>query len=139
MASASHVPRARSLSQRPLRLAVAARERPLGLQLLGDARRIHTAHPRRYGAPRVQASLRAEDRSVSRGRVERLMCRHGIRALAGHRFRPCTTDSCHDLPIAPSLLRQDVSAAEPNTVWLAEPKDHGATSPACRPARTGST
>ncbi len=46
------------------------------------------------------AALRAEGRTASRGRVARLMRRHGIRALAGRRFRPCTTDSCHYLPIA---------------------------------------
>lgn len=48
------------------------------------------------------------------------MPRHGIRALAGRRFRPCTTDSRHDLPIAPNLLKQDFSAARPGTVWLAD-------------------
>jgi hypothetical protein len=42
-------------------------------QLLDDVRRIHAAHHRRYGSPRVHAALRAEGRSVSRGRVERLM------------------------------------------------------------------
>lgn len=47
------------------------------------------------------------------------MRRHRIRALAG-RFRPCTTDSRHDLPIAPSLLTRQFSAALPNTVWLAD-------------------
>ena len=89
-------------------------------QLLDYVRRIHAAHHRRYGAPRVHAALQAEGQSVSRGRVERLMRRHGIRALAGRRFRPCTTDSRHDLPIAPNLLKQDFSAARPNTVWLAD-------------------
>ncbi|MFC6741768.1 IS3 family transposase [Methylobacterium tardum] len=89
-------------------------------QLLDDVRRIHAAHHRRYGAPRVHAALRAEGRSISCGRVERLMRRHGIRALAGRRFRPCTTDSRYDLPIAPNLLRQNFSAARPNTVWLAD-------------------
>ena len=58
--------------------------------------------------------------AASRGREERLMRAHGIRALAGRRFRPCTTDSRHDLPIAPNLLRQRFSAAVPNTVWLAD-------------------
>ena len=48
------------------------------------------------------------------------MRRHGIRALAGRRFRPCTTDSRHDLPIAPNLLKQLFSAARPNTVWLTD-------------------
>ncbi|AMB44402.1 transposase [Methylobacterium sp. AMS5] len=89
-------------------------------QLLDDVRRIHAEHHRRYGSPRVHAALRAEGRTVSRGRVERLMRRQGIRALAGRRFRPCTTDSRHDLPIAPNLLKQQFSAALPNTVWLAD-------------------
>ena len=89
-------------------------------RLLDDVRRIHAGHHRRYDSPRVHAALRAEGRVASRGRVERLMCRHGIRALAGRLFRPCTTDSRHDLPIAPNLLKQQFSAAVPNTVWLAD-------------------
>jgi len=89
-------------------------------QFLDDVRRIHAAHHRRYGAPRVHAALRAEGRSASRGRVERLIRRHSIRALAGRRFRPCATDSRHDLPIAPNLLKQDFSAAKPARVWLAD-------------------
>ncbi|AMB47680.1 integrase catalytic region [Methylobacterium sp. AMS5] len=91
-------------------------------QLLDDVRRLHAEHHKRYGSPRVHATLRAEGRTVSRGRVERLMRQHGIRVLAGRRFRPCTTDSRHNLPIAPNLLKQLFSAApfspRPNTVWL---------------------
>ena len=48
------------------------------------------------------------------------MRRHGIRALAGRRFRPCTTDSRHYLPVAPNLLRQEFVASAPNRVWLAD-------------------
>lgn len=48
------------------------------------------------------------------------MRRHGIRALAGRRFRPCTTDSRHHLPIAPNLLNQEFVASAPNRVWLAD-------------------
>lgn len=91
-------------------------------RLLEDIRRIHAGHHGRYGSPRVHAVLRAEGRSTSRGRVERLMRLHGIRALAGRRFRPCTTDSRHDLPIAPNLLKQEFSASRPNRIWLADPK-----------------
>jgi len=53
----------------------------------------------------VHAALRPEGRPVSRGRVERLMRRHGIRVLVGRRFRPCTTDSRYEFPIAPNLLK----------------------------------
>ena len=48
------------------------------------------------------------------------MRRHGIRALAGRRFKPCTTDSRHNLPIAPNRLQQTFVAAAPNRVWLAD-------------------
>ena len=48
------------------------------------------------------------------------MRRHGIRALAGRRFRPCTTDSRHYLPIAPNLLQQNFVASAPNRIWLAD-------------------
>jgi len=74
----------------------------------------------RHGAFCGHAALRAEGRTASRGRVERLIRRHGIRALAGRRFKPCTTDSRHYLPMAPDLLRQAFVAAAPNCVWLAD-------------------
>lgn len=48
------------------------------------------------------------------------MRRHGIRALAGRRLRPCTTGSRHDWPVASNLLKQLLSAAWPNQVWLAD-------------------
>jgi putative transposase len=57
---------------------------------------------------------------ASRGRVERLMRHHGIRAITARRFRLCTTDSRHDLPIAPNRLRQKFAAERPNQVWLAD-------------------
>ena len=41
--------------------------------LLGDIRRLEAEHRGRYGSPRMHAALRAEGRTVSRGRVARLM------------------------------------------------------------------
>ena len=88
--------------------------------LLGDIRRLEAEHRGRYGSPRMHAALRSEGRTVSRGRIARLMRHNGIRALAGRRFRPCTTDSRHEFPIAPNLLKQVFTATAPNTVWLAD-------------------
>lgn len=88
--------------------------------LLADVRRLHAEHHGRYGSPRMHAALHAEGGTASRGRVARLMRCHGIRALAGRRFKPCTTDSRHHLPIAPNLLNQEFVAAAPNRVWLAD-------------------
>ena len=74
----------------------------------------------------MHAALRAEGRAASRGRVERLMRCYGIRAPAGRRFEPCTTDSRHHLPVAPilsgapKLLKQEFVAAAPNRIWVAD-------------------
>lgn len=88
--------------------------------LLTEIRRVHIAHRRRYGAPRVHAALQAEGHKASRGRIERLMRHHGIRAATPRRCRICTTDSDHDLPIAPNRLDQTFIASKPNQIWLAD-------------------
>lgn len=89
-------------------------------QLLVEVRRLHARHGGRYGSPRMHAALRAEGHGCSRGRVARLMRANGIRAIAGRRFRPTTTDSRHSLPVAPNLLEQDFRAAVPNRIWLSD-------------------
>lgn len=71
-------------------------------------------------APECMLRFARKGRTASRGRVARLMRRHGIRALAGRRFRPCTTDSRHSLPVAPNVLQQEFVAAAPNRVRLAD-------------------
>jgi len=98
-------------------------------RLLAEVRRLHERHRGRYGSPRIHAALRAQGIAASRGRVERLMRRHGIRGAAARRFRPVTTDSQHALPVAPDLLGQRFDAMGPNRTWLADisyvPTDEG--------------
>ena len=60
--------------------------------LLGDIERVHRDTRGRYGSPRVHAELRAQGREVSRGRIERLMRRHGIRAIMARPRQVRTTD-----------------------------------------------
>jgi transposase InsO family protein len=88
--------------------------------LLDDIQRVHAHHRERYGAPRIHAELRAEGQIISRKRIERVMRRHGIRARAPRRYRVCTTDSKHSLPVAANLLDQNFVAERPNQVWLAD-------------------
>jgi transposase InsO family protein len=102
--------RARPESQR----AAANRE------LVNDIKRVHRDTNGRYGSPRVHAELRAQGRGASRGRIERLMRHHGIRAIMATPRRVRTTDSRHDFPIAPNLLERNFVAAAPNRIWLAD-------------------
>ena len=59
-------------------------------------------------------------KSSRRKRVERVMRRHGIRARVPRRYRVCTTDSKHALPIAANLLDQNFAATKPDQIWLAD-------------------
>ena len=61
--------------------------------LLAEIRSLHLAHRGRYGAPRIHVALCGLGHTASRGRIERLMRHHGIRAITARRFRTCTTDS----------------------------------------------
>lgn len=88
--------------------------------LLGDIRRVHESSGGRYGSPRVHAALRAGGRRVGRGRVERLMRRHGVRGLVARPRRVRTTDSRHAFPVAPDLLGRKFTADAPDRVWLAD-------------------
>src|SRR4051794_1657732 len=89
-------------------------------ELRGHIGRIFAARRRVYGAPRIHAELRREGRRHSRRRVEQLMREMGLAAHRGRRRTPRTTDSRHDLPIAPNLLGRDFVAERPDTFWLAD-------------------
>jgi putative transposase len=98
-------------------------------ELRGLIGRIFAARRRAYGSPRVHAELGREGRRHSRRRVERLMREMGLAARRGRRRAPRTTDSRHDLPVAPNLLDRNFAAERPDAVWLADisylPTDEG--------------
>jgi hypothetical protein len=68
----------------------------------------------------IHVELKAQGRGVSRGRIERLMRHHGIRAIMAWPRRVRTTDSRHDFPVAPNLLDRNFTATAPNRIWLAD-------------------
>ena len=88
--------------------------------LCGHIGRIFAARRRVYGSPRVHAELGREGRRHSRRRIERLMRQMGLVARHGRRRTPRTTDSRHDLPVAPNLLDRHFAAERPDAVWLAD-------------------
>jgi transposase InsO family protein len=73
-----------------------------------------------YGWPRIWRQLRVQGIRVGKQRVQRLMQQHGIRARGKRRFHVVTTDSRHDLPIAPNLLNRNFTPAAPNQAWAGD-------------------
>jgi putative transposase len=89
-------------------------------ELRGHISRIFAAKRRVYGAPRVHAELRREGHRHARRRIEQLMRDMGLQASRGRRRKPETTNSRHDLPLAPNRLGRSFVAERPDTVWLAD-------------------
>lgn len=82
-------------------------------------RAIHKASRGTYGSPRLHAQLHRDGFKPSRKRVVRLMKAAGIQGLTPKRWRT-TTDSEHDLVVAPNLLERDFTADAPNQTWVAD-------------------
>jgi putative transposase len=82
-------------------------------------RAIHAESGGTYGSPRVHRELIEQGNVVSLNRVRRLMKKNAIRARHKRRWK-ATTDSNHNLPVAPNLLEQRFEAERPNQVWLAD-------------------
>lgn len=72
-----------------------------------------------YGYRRVYAALQAQGFACSRHRVRRLMQVHGLRARRRRRYRT-TTQSRHQLPVAPNLLARDFTATAANQKWVSD-------------------
>ena len=90
-------------------------------ELVTEMKRIH-ALPKHdtYGSPRMYKTLIANGFTCSENTVARLMRHNGMRASIGQTFRVTTTDSKHDLPIAPNRLDQCFIEDSLNRVWLTD-------------------
>jgi transposase InsO family protein len=86
--------------------------------LRGDIQRISLAN-RYYGYRRITAELRREGQVVNAKRVRRLMREDNLLALRSRPFVPRTTDSRHDYPIVPNLIRQLVPTGI-DQIWVAD-------------------
>ena len=89
-------------------------------RLLGHIRGAYQAGREVYGSPRVHAALRQQGVYCSRKRVARLMRQHGIHSRRRPQRRASTTDSRHNRPVAPNLLKQDFSADALNQKWVGD-------------------
>ncbi|MEK4877949.1 MULTISPECIES: IS3 family transposase [unclassified Paenibacillus] len=74
----------------------------------------------RYGSPKITILLQREGHKVSERTVGKYMRELGFRSCVAKKFRVNTTDSNHDLPIAPNLLNQQFSTQKPNQAWVAD-------------------
>jgi len=88
-------------------------------RLLTAIRRSWMLSNRTYGSPRIHEDLVDDGWVVSQYRVARMMRQNGIKGIKKGRYVH-TTDSDHDLPIAPNLLDRNFDVDAPNKVWVSD-------------------
>lgn len=89
-------------------------------QVTARIRTIYEGSKRIYGSPKITAELSDQGYSISRPRVARIMRLEGMRSIINKKFRVCTTDSNHSLPIAGNHLKRNFSAVGPGKVWVSD-------------------
>lgn len=89
-------------------------------QLLFHIKQIHRQSRQTYGSPRVTRQLRKQQRPCGRHRIARLMRQENIAGLRKPAFRPRTTNSNHDHPIAPNHLKTAGPPTRPDQVWVTD-------------------
>jgi putative transposase len=95
------------------------RKRLTDAQMLALIQSIHTELKGAYGSPRMVRELRGRGFPASKPRVERLMRENDIRARHKRRYK-VTTDSKHNLPVAPNLLDRNFTPTGPNLAWTSD-------------------
>jgi transposase InsO family protein len=83
-------------------------------------RESHELSRQNYGSPRIHEDLKqAKKIQISRKRVIRLMQQLGLKGKT-RRSWVKTTDSRHNLPVAPNLLQRNFEASAPNQRWVGD-------------------
>jgi len=78
--------------------------------LLGEIIQIFNKSDETYGSPRIAYELKENGVACSKSRVARVMQKTGLKAVAGRKYKPQTTDSKHSEPIAENIVNQDFSS-----------------------------
>jgi len=81
-----------------------------------------------YGSPRIHRDLVDAGIRCGKNRVARIMREAGIRSRTKRKFK-ATTNSKHNLPVAPNLLNQDFTVEAQDCTWVGDityiPTDEG--------------
>ena len=73
----------------------------------------------RSGSPNLTRDMHEAGDTCNRKTVANSMQRQGLKAKAAKKFK-VTTDSKHDLPVAPNHLNRDFTASAPNQKWVSD-------------------
>lgn len=85
-----------------------------------ESKRVFEENHEAVGYRKVHQSLQEESVVCCEETVRIALKKQGLHAVQAKRFVPTTTDSDHNLPIAPNVLDRDFSATRPNEKWASD-------------------
>lgn len=88
-------------------------------RLIPEVKKIHIDAKGAYGARRIADELKDQGEICGRTKAKTLMKLANVEAKQVKKFK-VTTDSNHDLPIAPNILKRDFNVSEPDRVYCAD-------------------
>jgi len=88
-------------------------------KLIPLVRKIHHDSKRTYGTRRMADALKKHDIPCGRYRAGTLMKLANVSVRRRKKFR-VTTDSKHNLPVAPNLLNRNFNVKSPNKAWASD-------------------
>lgn len=88
-------------------------------RLVKKIKEIHEQNHRIYGYRRITEAL-PEGMKAGKNRVYRLMKENGIASKTRRKYRPKTTDSNHNLPVAENILNREFTAERPCQKWVSD-------------------
>jgi len=88
-------------------------------KLRPEIKAVFKAGRKNYGTRRIKDKLQKQKVHLSRRRIGRLMREENLQVQTKRKFK-VTTDSNHDKPIAPNLLKREFTVADPNIVYVGD-------------------
>ena len=88
-------------------------------RLIPIVRAAHNKSKGTYGARRMAQEIEAQGSSCGRTKAGKLMKLAGVAAKQKRKFK-ATTNSKHNLPVAPNLLNRQFEVKEPDNVYVSD-------------------
>ena len=73
-----------------------------------------------YGRLRLTKKLKSEGEVIGKNRVEKIMKKNNIQGIGKKKFKPMTTTSNHELPVAERVFKTEIAdrqVTKPNQFW----------------------
>ena len=80
---------------------------------------IHAQNDQSYGRPRIVEHLQNTGHTIGHERIRQSLLRQRLLPVYKRPYR-VTTDSDHDEPIAPNVLKRRFDGWQPNEAWVAD-------------------